>query len=1082
MKMATDESTSSPLREIFQQDERVPLNKVTRPLMTGVVHRERLFSRIDEARMRPGLWIAAPGGSGKTTLVASYLESRSLPSLWYQVDSGDTDIATFFHFMEIAVNKAMPEPGQPLLRLTPDQFLALETFARRWFETFYARLSQPCTVVFDNFQDAHGPLFHDVLYAGLDAVPPGITIIVVSREAPPARFARLQANGRIELLGWEQVRFTLEEAMEFVKARSAAGVSAETVQQLYHKTEGWIAGLLLIVEHAKLQGSELSKDGCWTTEGIFNYFAAEVLARMNQEHQAFLLATSLLPYVPVSLAESLTGYDRAGRILAELSRSNYFTSRRTAKEAIYQYHQLFQAFLQSQAEEQFGRKDVNQLRCSAAVLFAEVGDPAAAVDLYQKAGELEQAAMLICQQAPAILAQGRSGTIREWLERLPSEQRDADADLLFWYGMALMAVSPLESQHHLKRSFYLYREAGNRAGMFLAWSNAANVSFHLGEFGASEEWLATLRAMLVDDPSFPSREIEATVTMSIFNAMSLKMIDHSDILEWHERAYTLVLNDETVELNQRLMTAIHLKTYYTWEGDFARATMLFEFLHRMSLCDGLSDLTLQAIKTNEIMHCFVTARCDEGVELTHEQLQLAKNSGVYFWESHALGHGVSCALSKGDTATADRFLEQMSRQLNTSRRLDMLMYHTGLSWEKFLTGDLSGALEDLRMVIHTAIAIGFLAPEGIAYSGLAELLWELGKDEEAAVALAKGYDIANRIRSTLLEFYCLLVDSQMLFGHGEVEAGTERLGKAFLLARINGYVNKFYWRPTVMADLCARALEAGIETEYVRRLIQLRNLTDHPPTVEIEAWPWPVKLYTLGGFKMLVNEEPVRFSGKVQKKPLEMLKALVALGGTETREGQIANYLWPDADGDTARSALKITLHRLRGLLGNDRAVQVQEGRISLDQQLVWTDVRAFDQFLRSAQLKGDGGDEAEAVHLTEKALALYRGQFLDDEGDKPWLVSPRKRLKSRFVLHVVAMGNLWLQRGDHRRAIACYLRGLEVDDLAEELYQNLMECYLAAGLKGEAVDTYQRCRKCLAYQGIKPSARTTAIYKTALV
>ncbi|WP_145017122.1 hypothetical protein [Geobacter argillaceus] len=86
------------------------------------------------------------------------------------------------------------------------------------------------------FQDANGTLFHDVLYEGLDAVPPGITIIVVSREAPPARFARLQANGRIELLGWEQVRFTLEEAMEFVKARSADGVAAV---ELYQQAGEW---------------------------------------------------------------------------------------------------------------------------------------------------------------------------------------------------------------------------------------------------------------------------------------------------------------------------------------------------------------------------------------------------------------------------------------------------------------------------------------------------------------------------------------------------------------------------------------------------------------------------------------------------------------------------------------------------------------------------------------------------------------------------------------------------------------------------------------------------------------------------
>jgi ATP/maltotriose-dependent transcriptional regulator MalT len=72
------------------------LAKLTPPRSEGLLRRERLFEQLDQARTRPAVWIAAPPGAGKTSLLASYLDARKLPTLWYQLDSGDADPATFF--------------------------------------------------------------------------------------------------------------------------------------------------------------------------------------------------------------------------------------------------------------------------------------------------------------------------------------------------------------------------------------------------------------------------------------------------------------------------------------------------------------------------------------------------------------------------------------------------------------------------------------------------------------------------------------------------------------------------------------------------------------------------------------------------------------------------------------------------------------------------------------------------------------------------------------------------------------------------------------------------------------------------
>src|SRR5436190_5999100 len=132
---------------------RSPLAKLTRPKLYDALPRPRLFALLDEAARRPIVWVCAPPGSGKTTLVASYLEARRLRHLWYQCDVGDADTATFVHYVRIAAQQLAGRTpvALPLFTSEPDQDLA--RFTRGFFRDLFSALPHPCAIVFDNFHE-----------------------------------------------------------------------------------------------------------------------------------------------------------------------------------------------------------------------------------------------------------------------------------------------------------------------------------------------------------------------------------------------------------------------------------------------------------------------------------------------------------------------------------------------------------------------------------------------------------------------------------------------------------------------------------------------------------------------------------------------------------------------------------------------------------------------------------------------------------------------------------------------------------------------------------------------------------------
>ena len=249
-----------------------------------------------------------------------------------------------------------------------------------------------------------------------------------------------------------------------------------------------------------------------------------------------------------------------------------------------------------------------------------------------------------------------------------------------------------------------------------------------------------------------------------------------------------------------------------------------------------------------------------------------------------------------------------------------------------------------------------------------------------------------------------------------------------------------------------------------------------------DAAPVPLQVRTFGQFALRVHGEPLAFSRKAQKKPLDLLRVLIALGGESVEIGSLTSLLWPDAEGDSAKVSFDSTLYRLRKLLGIPDLLSISEGRLSLDRSLCRIDTWMLEDLVtRIEETTRENGEPqpTDIDSLAGQLMQLYTGHFLDRESQEPWAVAARDRLRAKFVRTVISLGGALEVGSQFEQAATLYLRALELDNLAEALYRRLMIVYREQGEPAEAINIYRRCQEILSIVlNTKPSAETESIRK----
>ncbi len=417
----------------------------------NVVARPRLTARLDEGCRGGLVVVSAPAGFGKTTVICDWVAAgprgdRDVGVAWLSLDEGDSDLARFLTDLVLALRTTSSQVGeQMLVRLRSAQPVPTdEVLTTVLNET--AELPHEVILVLDDFHVIDSEEVDQAVVFLVEHLPPQLHMVIATREDPRMPLARWRARGVLSELRAADLRFTLAETTEFLRAVMGLDLRPEEVASLEARTEGWIAGLQLAGLH--LQGrpdpAEAVRSFAGSHRFVFDYLMEEVLAHLSEPERAFLVQTSILDRMRADLCEVVTGQQDSGLMLERLERANLFLVALDDRRHWYRYHHLFSEVLRVRLHAEHPDQ-VGVLHRRASDWFAANGMNSEAVGHALAADEYERAADLLERAGEAVEDGSHVGAWFTYAQALPDGLVRARPALAVWFAYALLGRGDLDT-------------------------------------------------------------------------------------------------------------------------------------------------------------------------------------------------------------------------------------------------------------------------------------------------------------------------------------------------------------------------------------------------------------------------------------------------------------------------------------------------------------------------------------------------------------------------------------------------------------------------------------------------------------
>jgi LuxR family maltose regulon positive regulatory protein len=798
------------------------------PLRSRLVARPRLFQKLNHGLDCGFILVSAPAGYGKSTLLSAWLSRLDCPSTWLSLDDRDNDLSSFLAYFLAAlqvvdssidglVDQILTNPSDS--QIEPSLTHLINHLAER---------NKPCCLVLDDYHVIHNQSVHLAVQFLLNHRPEQLKLVITTRADPPLPLARLRARSCLLDLRMADLRFTTQEAADFLGYTMGLKISEEDVARLTQRTEGWIAGLQIAA--LSLQNAEDVPGFINTFTGshhyIFDYLMDEILSRQSPEIKRFLLYTSVLDELTAPLCEALLAGDgtppaehTASRLLEMLDHANLFIIPLDHEQHWFRYHPLFLELLRSYLKK-VDAAQVPLLHARAGAWFEAQGMIALAIRHSLAGKDWEHVIQLISANIFALLEQKELNNVARQIESLTSETRPARPWLLVgraWlaaYTGQLSDVEPLlklaETEINSLRSEVELQTLGGHIAAIRAytywigydWDTAARAARTALDWLPDDEYMIRCQAASILGLTLRNLDAGAQAFEQAISYAKKTSISHVTIFAYASWAWLLAMLGKLHEAHAVCLETIRI---------------------------AQSSASLQSLPTLSHVYTTLSFLLNEwndvkgALQYSIEAVSLARR-----WEQvdalhFALSYQAYALLASGASSEAYAVLQQAWQIAN---KTSLWFQHITISQEI----DMHLSQDDLAAAQECARHAGLdsMDPAGINFetfkSGYMVMiivrLLVAEKQYEQALELA-GRILIEMENRKLWNYLIRTLTWQSMAYHGlrQDDLALSSLQRAMSLAAPQGFVRTFIQGDGKLVPLLQQAFRAGIFPEYVEKLL-----------------------------------------------------------------------------------------------------------------------------------------------------------------------------------------------------------------------------------------------------------------------
>jgi len=780
------------------------------PNRPDLVSRPQLIEQLNKGLTHQLTLVSAPAGFGKSTLLSAWVQQVEADSqvTWLSLDEGDNDLTRFLTYIIAALQTIESNIGQGALAALQSPGVVNIEVVLTIILNEIAELPKNVILVLDDYHVIESQIIDQALTFLLEHLPTQLHLVIASRIDPTLPLSRLRARRQIAEVRANDLRFSLDEVTNFFNRVIGFDLSAQDVEALDARTEGWVAGLQLTALSIPRSGDvrEFVRSFTDSNRYILDYLGEEVFSRQPQNIQDFLLRTSLLDRLTGPLCDALSGRNDGDATLESLDRENLFIIPLDNERCWYRYHHLFADFLQRRLR-QTQPKLVSMLHCQASDWYTGHDFQFEAIHHALAGDDFEKVADLIEENGLNLIGQGAFTSVQKYIDTLPRNTVRERPYLCVYHAWAS------NFSHHLD-AIEPYLEDAQRALLTLNQPTDDNITRDIhGHIATLRAWNARRQRdnalainLLKDAVDYLGDGNPFVRTFTELN-LGLAYLDDRELVEAADSLRNAVsLGYETKNELASLLAISHLAAILILQGRLHEAAKLCRNTIRDQLARHEKPHPTMAMiylrlgwvlaEWNDVDGFF--ANLSQGVilanQIGYDAVVKAGSQAMAWYQPLLAEQGKIIEFSKDVAKIIDRVMS-----------LD--------------NDDDNSTIENQNVETYLSDDSYFEIFPGYSHHAQANKLAEEDRLEEALALLGRIYESAQKVEGIGLMIEARSAEALICQSQGDIDRALDALEDALSLGEPEGYVRTFVDRDEPMAKLLAETAERGFMPDYTSKLL-----------------------------------------------------------------------------------------------------------------------------------------------------------------------------------------------------------------------------------------------------------------------